>query len=510
MTPEANKPSKPAAYDERVYRRGHPPNRMLIAIIAIVLVIVGTYFGWTKELPFQNPYELNAVFENAANIRSKSPVRIAGVNVGEVKEVRSVGDAAEVTFTVNDEGLPIHEDAEVEIRPRIFLEGNFFLDVRPGSPSASDLESGDTIPITQTATAVQFDEVLTALQKPDRDNLIRLLSGFGTGLNHVPTAEEDVGQDPAVQGKTGGEAINASFKYGGTAGRSTAIVSEALQGTEAHDLSRLLRSSSDTFAALVADEAALKGLVTNLNTTVGALAAESASVNAAVRELAPTLEIAEPAFLRLNNTLPPLRAFSRDITPAIKQLPATIKAATPWLKQTRAMVSRKNELKGISYQLMKAAVPLAKFSDGTIGLLEKTENLARCVNDVLIRTGDLVINDQFNAGVPNFKEFLYSTVNLNGESASFDGNGPYLRFQSGGGPTFLQFPNTSGAPPFNNVLYSNMFLSGVAAQQGSQPVPGSQPPYVDDVSCHTRTPDTPNVSTAPGNPGAPGALTPSP
>jgi hypothetical protein len=159
-------------------------------------------------------------------------------------------------------------------------------------------------------------------------------------------------------------------------------------------------------------------------------------------------------------------------------------------------------------------VPLAKFSDGTIGLLEKTENLSRCVNDVLIRTGDLVINDQFNAGVPNFKEFLYSTVQFNGESASFDGNGPYLRFQSGGGPTSVQMTNPSGdsgnPAGDNNILYSNMFLAGAAAQQGSQPVPGPQPPYVDDVSCHTRTPDTPNVSTAPGNPGAPGALTPAP
>jgi len=518
MTPDEAQPKNPEPkkdqYDERVYRRGHPPNRMLIALIAIVLVIVGTYFGWTKELPFQNPYELNAVFDNAANIRAKSPVRIAGVNVGEVKEVRSVGNAAEVTFTVKDDGLPIHEDAEIEIRPRIFLEGNFFLDVRPGSPSAPELVSGDTIPITQTATAVQLDEILTALQKPDRDNLIRLLSGFGTGLNHVPTAAEDVGQDPDVQGETAGQTINASFKYGGTAGRSTAIVAEALQGTEPHDLSRLLRSSSDVFAALLTREQQLKDLVTNLNTTVGAFAAESDSVNAAIRELAPTLEIAEPAFLRLNNTLPPLRAFSRDITPGIKQLPATIKAATPWLKQTKALVSRKNELKGISFNLMKAAPSLGKFSDGSIGLIEKTENLARCVNDVLLPTGDLVIADQFNAGVPNYKEFLYSTVQFNGESASFDGNGPYLRFQSGGGPTFVQMSNPSGdtGNPLgaNNVLYSNMNLAGLTAQQGSQPVLGSTPPLNTSVSCYTRSPSTPNVSTAPGNPGAPGALTPAP
>ena len=53
---------------------------------------------------------------------------------------------AEATFTVDDEGLPIHKDATVTIRPRLFLEGNFFLDLQPGSPSAPDLSSGDDDP----------------------------------------------------------------------------------------------------------------------------------------------------------------------------------------------------------------------------------------------------------------------------------------------------------------------------------------------------------------------------
>ena len=115
MTHDSQQPKKPAAtkgqYDERVYRRGNPPNRAPIALIAIALLIAGTYLAWTKELPFQHHYELHAVFNNAANIRAKSPVRIAGVNVGEVTEVESVGNAAEVTFNVKDAGLPIHDDA---------------------------------------------------------------------------------------------------------------------------------------------------------------------------------------------------------------------------------------------------------------------------------------------------------------------------------------------------------------------------------------------------------------
>ena len=151
MTDErANKPPVKVEgkdYDERVYRKGHPPHRVRNALILIALVIVGTYLAWTKSIPFQSHFELHAVFKNAANIRKDSPVRIAGVNVGKVESVKSVCDNgltgncasnySEVTFTVDDNGQPIHSDAQIEIRPRIFLEGNFFVDVHPGQPERS-------------------------------------------------------------------------------------------------------------------------------------------------------------------------------------------------------------------------------------------------------------------------------------------------------------------------------------------------------------------------------------
>ena len=42
-----------------------------------------------------------------------------------------------VTMTVGKAGRPIHDDARAKIRPRIFLEGNFFVDIEPGTPGAA-------------------------------------------------------------------------------------------------------------------------------------------------------------------------------------------------------------------------------------------------------------------------------------------------------------------------------------------------------------------------------------
>ena len=64
-------------------------------------------------------------------------MRIAGVNVGKVVGVEREEDSdlVKVTMEMKESGLPLHKDATMKIRSRIFLEGNFFVDLTPGTPS---------------------------------------------------------------------------------------------------------------------------------------------------------------------------------------------------------------------------------------------------------------------------------------------------------------------------------------------------------------------------------------
>ena len=102
-------------------------------VLAVTVVLLLAYFGFTKANPFSNPYELHATFRNAQSLKPRSPVRIAGVEVGKVTKVEPTdGGAADVTMELKDDALPIHDDARAQIRSRIFLEGNFFVDIQPG------------------------------------------------------------------------------------------------------------------------------------------------------------------------------------------------------------------------------------------------------------------------------------------------------------------------------------------------------------------------------------------
>ena len=53
---------------------------------------------------------------------------------GRRRSSAGAGDTAIVTLALEDDALPIHEDATLKVRPRIFLEGNFFVDLKPGQP----------------------------------------------------------------------------------------------------------------------------------------------------------------------------------------------------------------------------------------------------------------------------------------------------------------------------------------------------------------------------------------
>ncbi len=487
-------------YDPRVWGakyRGRGP--VPVAIVMLVALVILSYLAYTKEIPFtDHGTEVKATFANATTLRSTSPVRIAGVNVGEVTNVEAKGDAAEVTMTLKDDALPIHEDATAKIRPRLFLEGNFFIDLQPGTPSAPELGENGEISIAQTATSTQIDEVLTALQGDTRDSLKGLLEGYGTALTYEPSAIDDADQEPISQGKTGAEALADSLRYGGDAGKNTAVVNDALLGRSQHDLSGLIKAQRDVFTELSTREAELQGLITAFNTTAGALASEQENVRATIRELGPTIEAAQPSLAHLNEALPPLRAYSLALIPGVAEVPDLINAATPWLRAANELLAD-DALGGLASELRRGAPVTARATKVTMPLMDDLSDLSRCVTDNLDPTFDMPITVDPNVPPanqqPSYLDFLDAAVNTSGAASSFDGNGSYLRVQAGGGPQLIQVTNPN--PTENN---QKIFGKTIEAPQGAQPrVPVAPPEYRTDVECYKSKPAELNGSVATGS-----------
>src|SRR4030095_455072 len=94
-----------------------------------------------------------------------------------------------VTMDIKDSALPIRQDATLQLRPRLFLEGNLFVALHPGSPSAPELDSGSRFPEARTSQSVQLDQVLSTLQAPVREDLQIFLREFGNGLDKYGGAQ---------------------------------------------------------------------------------------------------------------------------------------------------------------------------------------------------------------------------------------------------------------------------------------------------------------------------------
>jgi phospholipid/cholesterol/gamma-HCH transport system substrate-binding protein len=485
----------------RRFQGGIPPFRS--GLIAVIVVVIATFLAFSKQLPWKQPFRFKADFESAAHVRLDSPVRIAGVEVGKVVKVDHVGDSnlSEVTMEIQHNGLPIHDDATLKIRPRLFLEGNFFIDMTSGTPGRPAIHDGDTIPVTHTSYPVQLDQILTSLQQDSRRDLQKLLEGFGTGLTHKPSATENAGQDPAVSGESGGQALNKSLGYGPGALKGASEVNQAFLGSQRGDLRKLVAGLQKTLGALSQNETQLKDFFTNFNITMAALASEQDNLGRAVRLLGPTLQKANGYFANFEAALPPTTEFVRRFIPVVRDTPATIAAAGPFLTQFTALVSRR-ELGGLLSDLRPMTSSFAKVVNRSIDFNRQTDLFSRCFSNVILPAGDTVLQDGAStSGVENFREFWYLAVGFTGEGQDFDGNGQYTRVQTGGGPNLVTSTKLAGRSLVDNQLFGNAILPPL----GTRPTrPESNPPFKPNVPCYkNQKPDLNGPAAAAGPPDAP-------
>jgi phospholipid/cholesterol/gamma-HCH transport system substrate-binding protein len=472
-------------------RRRSRINHFTAGILGVAFLAIVCYLVFGGSLPFSGtPYQLKAVFTTQTQLHIPSEVRSAGVKVGEVVSVKRMpgqdpsNDAAVVTMDIQNNGLPIHADATVNVRPRIFLEGNFYVDLRPGTPGAPILASGSTLPAPQTSGPVQIDRVLAALNTDARANLQTLLQGIGSSLNVPAPPSQDVTQDPSTRRLTGGQALNLSLKYSVDAFRASSMVNQALLGLQPHDLSGVVKGNEQVFRALSASGPQLPAFVDSFNATMAALASRELQLSQTIALLPPWLQATDRLLRPLNASFGPTKRFAQALTqqvggmPAIEQLDPTITAALPWLKQSIDLVSNRY-LGGLLKLLTPAVQDTSASLTATKDLLTQANSFARCFTHNILPAGNEVIQDPpgGNTGLKVYQEFFQSAVGLGGAAQNFDGNGRYMRASAGGGSIRFQTSSVRGAGP--------LFGNAVLPLLGTRPAyPGGPPPVVENVACY--------------------------
>ncbi|HWM10595.1 MAG TPA: MlaD family protein [Solirubrobacteraceae bacterium] len=440
-----------------------------IGLVALGVIAVIVFLGWTKEIPLRSHYEVRAAFASSNNLRAGSPVRIAGVEVGKVTGIERRGEGALVTMRIADKGRPVRADATAKIRPRIFLEGNFFVDLTAGSPSAPELDDGATIPVQQTATPVQIDEVLTALQSDTREDLKVLLHEYGKALDGA-----------------GARGFNRSIPHWEPAYRDSAIVADAMRGETGRDLSGYVKGAGATAAALDRNREQLKSLITDFHVTAAAFAREEGNLRTALAELPTTLRTSMPALAALNESFPPLRALATELRPGVQSSEETLDVSLPFIRELRGLMSEE-ELRGVAADLRPAVPDLAALVERSVPLYRQVRRAAGCQNTTIHPwTVDTVQDEQFPAQGKVFEEAPKPLPGLAGESRSGDANGQWFRVLAAGGKNLVTFKPGVFATTPEPLLGAN------------PPRPQKRPPLDAEAPCETQEP--PDLGSDPAPP----------
>jgi phospholipid/cholesterol/gamma-HCH transport system substrate-binding protein len=118
------------------------------------------------QLKTVDGFEIAAFFDSVSGLVKNSPVQIAGIEVGRVKDIALIGNRAKVTMTVR-KGIQVHGDAQAVLRTQGVL-GDKYVEIFPGSEKAPLLAAGGVI--GETRSTIELDHLL-AKALPAMDNI---------------------------------------------------------------------------------------------------------------------------------------------------------------------------------------------------------------------------------------------------------------------------------------------------------------------------------------------------
>ncbi|HWT82067.1 MAG TPA: MlaD family protein [Candidatus Methylomirabilis sp.] len=121
--------------------------RVGLFLVVAFFILIALFELVGKETLFQRMVEYRTSFKSIPGLKMGDPVRLAGVDVGTVKDIRVVGARVEVALRVKP-GTPVKADSVATIKLTSLL-GTNFVDLTFGSPSAQIAPDGSLLPSSE-------------------------------------------------------------------------------------------------------------------------------------------------------------------------------------------------------------------------------------------------------------------------------------------------------------------------------------------------------------------------
>ncbi|MGI8713585.1 MAG: MlaD family protein [Solirubrobacteraceae bacterium] len=308
-------------------RRGRDPglagNPILIGALTVLVTVVAVTLAYnaTNGLPFVPTYALHVQASNAEELTHGTDVNMGGARVGVVSSVTASRTTSgrpiallNLKLYQNIKPLPVDSRFDIRLKGAIGLK---YLQILLGH-SHHGFPNGATVPMGQTSSEVDFDQVLSMFNPPTAKGVTDSTIGFGEALT------------------------GRGYDINNAIGAFVPLFTDL--GPVMHNLSSRSTDLAGFFHGLESYTAALTpvaqtnaSLLRNLNTTFRALA------GVATPYLQQTISQTPPTFAATIGDSPVIRPFLTDTASLLHQLRpgfATLSQSAPVLADTFAIGTR--------------------------------------------------------------------------------------------------------------------------------------------------------------------------
>lgn len=160
------------------------PVPIAVAGLVLIAVVLTLSASWQRLPMVDDSVTYRAVFSDAAGLVPGEEVRVAGVKVGTVKDLRLDGATVVAEFTVS--GVPLGDRSEASIEVKTLL-GQHYLDVIP--VGTEPLPEDATIPLDRTRTPVNivpaFNRLAGQTARTNTDQVAHAFDALATTLQRT-------------------------------------------------------------------------------------------------------------------------------------------------------------------------------------------------------------------------------------------------------------------------------------------------------------------------------------
>ena len=299
--------------------------------IAAVAALIGAGLLLAVILAGGDSYTVKARFQSAGQLVKGNLVQNAGRRVGLVKkiELADTGEA-EVTMEIEEPLAPLREGTEATIRiASLSGVANRYIDLHlPPGEQTEPIEEGGLIPLADTTTVVDLDQLFALFDARTRKGLRNVIRGFGASYEGR-AREANEGWEYLNPSLVGARRLFSELTYDQPALESFIVQNAKLMSDISErrdDVTKLVDRLATTFSAIAEEKGSLEQAIGELPPFMRRANSTFVNLRATLDDLDPLVEESRPVTPKLRAVLAELRPFARDARPTFRNLSALVRS----------------------------------------------------------------------------------------------------------------------------------------------------------------------------------------